>query len=446
MSKLCKGPKVGYYQADSSALISPIVKKIIMKKTFFIFMILPAILFIGESAYASRTSIDFRPGHIVTTGNDTVFGLIDINTSIIDRCVFRLTPDSGVTVYNPDEIREFRIDGAKYFVSNKITVNEEEKQLFLEYLLHGIVNLYFINIDNQDYYFVEKEGIIHPLSNERKTVTRPDISSTAPGEATLKTYQVRSAPYQGLLTWLFQDAPEVLPLVQNTQFNHRSLIKLTSDYHNMVCDDFDCIDFTRSTRLEMYISTKTGMTNAWFSFVGHDGAIHDMAMMAGFNIRLVHVQFPRGLSLLTGLDYARRLSFTGEVYSMRLGGKPWYLSDINYDVIKIPVIVQYNFGGGRVQPLASIGYNNLLLVNKDCNLLKPGYHPDDPPTHLYSGYSTYQMGLAAGFGLNYRLDYRRNIILKTDVEYMMPFIHSKEKLERQQTISSLLTLGYEIKL
>ena len=63
-----------------------------------------------------------------------------------------------------------------------------------------------------------------------------------------------------------------------------------------------------------------------------------------------------------------------------------------------------------------------------------------------SGFRGYQMGFNAGAGLNYRLDYRRNLYLRTDAELRMPFKHSKEKMEWQRTLAALLVFGYEFKL
>jgi hypothetical protein len=432
-----------------------------MKANFYVSLVL-LIFLTCEISRGSGSLIDFRPGYIVTSSYDTVNGLIDVNASLVDRCVFKLTPESGPTVYSPEEIREFRVHAAKYFVSNKITINEEEKQVFLEYLLHGIVNLYFINLDNQDYYFVEKDGIIHALSNERKTVTRTDIQAVNQNDQTLKTYQVRSAPYHGMLTWLFQDAPEVLPLVQNTQYNHRSLIKLTSEYHNLVCDDFDCIDFTSSTRMDVYISAGMGMANSWFAIESIDHFLHDISTMVSFRVRLAYVQFPSGLSLVTGMDYLSKRSFEENFTGPTSLRRRYYSNNLEvalgYNMLKIPIGVQYIKPGGKLQPIFYGGYTNIISFNRHYSArlrFDPSYdHGSVYYRSLPVEFHSYQPGLYAGLGINYRLDNRRSLYLKTDYEFMHQMrtgylvndIGFVEAGMGNRTNSHMLVFGYDVKL
>jgi hypothetical protein len=288
---------------------------------------------------------------------------------------------------------------------------------------------------------------LHFLSNELRTrIIDTQEEADRLGLRLGAEYAIRSAPYKGILTYLFQEAPGVAPEIQKTRFNHKSLIGLTSMYHDMVCDDFDCVDFTRSTRLQYFVSPKAGFAGLRLTMDGSDEYLNDMAGAIGVQLRIIHVQFPPGLSFVTGLDFGGRNSFGGELIIRRgYSGTATYNFDINYILFKIPVAFQYNFRTGRVQPTLSIGYNNLFLADRTGIVMRT-YQYYHSPQPLDSDFKFYQMGLNAGVGLNYSLDYNKSIFVRTDFEMRMPFKHSLDKIERQRTIAGLLMFGYEFRI
>lgn len=408
--------------------------------------ILMIFLALQASGHASSRG-DFRPGHLITINNDTIYGLIDQSGNITDRISFKESGSREVVRYAPSQIKELRMDDGKYYVSRRIERVGDEREVFLEYLLEGIVHLFYIRLDNSDHYFIEKEGMLTLLSNERRTYVadkdRHDLSSQGVREG--REYALRAAPYWGTLTYLFQEAPEIIPDIPNTSFNHRSLIDITSRYHDLVCDDFDCIDYTRFTRLEFYLSPRTGMTGSWFGLAGSADWLGAVSPMAGFQVRIVHVQSP-SWNLLTGIDYTASSSFSGDIHVKRgFRGTQTYDMKIDYQILRIPIVVQYNSGKGKIQPVAVLGFNNNILLNRSHQMtVKTIYEHNS--YNLDSEFKGYQMGFTAGAGLNYRLDYRRNLYLRSDAELRMPFKHSTDRMEKQRTLAAFLVFGYEFKL
>ena len=110
--------------------------------------------------------------------------------------------------------------------------------LFLEYLLKGSLNLYFlIDKENTIYYFIEKEGVLYELSNKEQL-------KHIEGE----TYHVKSNQYIRVLNYLIQESPTASSKVDRTRYNHKSLIQIAKDYHYDVCDSNECIIYTRNQK------------------------------------------------------------------------------------------------------------------------------------------------------------------------------------------------------
>jgi hypothetical protein len=175
-----------------------------------------------SSASASSRG-DFRPGYMVMVSNDTLYGLVDQSINIVDRVLFRETGSREVVRYTPAQVREIRMEPGKYYVSRTIEREGEETMLFLEYLLEGIVHLFYIKLDNADHYYIEKDGRLTLLSNERRTyIADGKVHNLhSPGVIEGREYALRTAPYWGTLTYLFKEAPEIFPDIPNTSFNHR---------------------------------------------------------------------------------------------------------------------------------------------------------------------------------------------------------------------------------
>ena len=81
-----------------------------------------------------------------------------------------------------------------------------------------------------DHYYLEKEGVLYPLTNEVNTV-----------EIDHKTFEKESKSYIVTMKYLMQDAYEIMDDIESTSFDHASIIKTTKKYHDLVCDDEKCV-------------------------------------------------------------------------------------------------------------------------------------------------------------------------------------------------------------
>lgn len=132
-------------------------------KRFFVFITFIAL--VGTSFSQS----DFQEGYYISWENDTVYGLIDnrSETRNSKQCSYKKDVSSDAVKLSPDDILAYRFIDGKYYISKKINTNIGEEQVFVEFLLNGITNLYFYNNYENYLYIIEtKEGKLVNLVNE----------------------------------------------------------------------------------------------------------------------------------------------------------------------------------------------------------------------------------------------------------------------------------------
>jgi hypothetical protein len=137
---------------------------------------------------------DYRHGYIITNSHDTIEGLIDygnINVSAY-YCFFKKDSNSIAVKYTPDEILRVNIPDSRLLVSKEIQFEDKTERLFLEYLVNGVIDLYFLREKSgKDYYFVEKNDQIFELSNYTRIINMDGIK-----------YEKESKQYIGALKYL----------------------------------------------------------------------------------------------------------------------------------------------------------------------------------------------------------------------------------------------------
>lgn len=168
------------------------------------------------------------------------------------KCLF-LQEGNGSLRFYPHDIQSYRFDGASLFVSRKIDLNGQGKDVFLEWLIKGKLNLYLYT-DSMGHirYFIEKEGDeLHELHNTKKEV-----------EFSSYTIIKDQKEYIKELIFLLQDTPDLFSEIQMSNFDFKSLIQIAKEYHNRVCTDEECIVFERPRRK---IVLTVGMIGEYFT-------------------------------------------------------------------------------------------------------------------------------------------------------------------------------------
>lgn len=130
----------------------------VMKYTFSKLFILLLFCFISIVNLVAQEN--FKPGYIITNSNDTIKGFISqLNKDAFTKCSFKKNLNEKSIDYLPGEIFAYRFQNdGKYFITKETTLSSGNKTIFLEYLIKGKANIYFMR-DNVDHYFIETDNV-----------------------------------------------------------------------------------------------------------------------------------------------------------------------------------------------------------------------------------------------------------------------------------------------
>lgn len=213
----------------------------------------------------AKAQDNFKPGFIITNKLDTLYGEVDIKASSFGECHFKKTSNTELKVYKPGEIHSYRIQDGRYYISMAVPLRNSNvivqdiafsikepngtisnvrykdsttttKTLFVEYLLNGIVKLYYVKDNHQDYYFV-----LTP-NNQLMELRKDQIETFHNGN--LYAVNERSS-YKGLLAFIMAEDPSLRKAIDRMLLEHRSLIDLGKKYHDFACKDGKCIAYQK---------------------------------------------------------------------------------------------------------------------------------------------------------------------------------------------------------
>jgi hypothetical protein len=383
----------------------------------------------------------FLPGYIITNDFDTLKGLINLNSNYENSrsCSFIGGDDQNPKTFSPDDIKGYRIENSRFYLAKDIKIDSIQRRVFLEYLVDGIVDLYYLKEPLEEYYFIEKDARLITLSNEETIVKVMMEDAEKPYE---RTFIKNSDQYKRILTYLFQDSPALKERINNTSFAYKPLIKITKDYHNSVCD-YGCIDFTKSTEQGLFIEPSAGMINAWMGLriKTSDSFAHDLKPYYGLQLRIKPFKGYSRLNLLLGANYSSN-SFQGDFNALYDDLFPIeYRIHTDYSLLRIPLGVDYSFTEGKLQPFISFVFNIIIILNPDYEVTRV-----DSGSKIETPFRTYQYGLSPGVGLKYIINKRFYLYQKNEFEYRIPSANFGWILDNHFVYSYLGSLGLGIKI
>ena len=278
-----------------------------------------------------NAQIDFRSGYIIMLNNDTVVGSLDYRGDKTMGEVCRFKTAEFEKAYSPNDILEYRFTGSKYFISKALN----GKNVFMEFLIQGKINIYYLRDTSGDHYYLEKDnsGIVEiPYEEGIK-------------EINYTRYFYEKKKYIGVLNYYMQDAPQFQKEIANMgKPEHKSLIKLAEDYHNLVCKDRACIIYEKKPELfKLNLEISGGLLN----YQKADNLVAWNYFQGGI---LAHIWMPR----VNENWYFR----TGLLLSTL------HTTDGNQVVYKIPLQLEYIYPKGTIRPLIAFGLD----------FYKPNYH------------------------------------------------------------------------
>ncbi len=362
---------------------------------------------------------NFQPGFIITNEFDTIRGLVDYRGDIRNSqiCVFKNDSSTEPSIYSPKDIKGYRIVDGKFYVSRIISKDSTEINLFLEYLVNGIADLYYYRDNNGDHYLVEKEGgKLVVLTNEKIKVY---------GE--YESYLRNSNRYIGILKATFSDCNDIMPQINKVRFTHNDLIKITSDYHEYVCEDDDeeCIIYQKELPLtKLSYGPILGFNYSNLRFVNTE-------LYSGFDFKS---DFSLSGGILLNILSPRineKISFQIETVMIKNYFYAFHKVedgfDIEYTDIHIHVSslnsllsLKYTFPKSKIKPFLSVGFaldfvidsDNCRIVEKEDESTVFQYEFNDIPL------SDLFWGTQMGIGISYNRGNSRTFFLQGFYEYI----------------------------
>ena len=312
------------------------------KSTLFIFVILLVI--------ESRGQTMFRQGYVITNENDTIHGFIDFRGDVRNakKCDFKTSQNSEVKEYTPFSIKGYRFNNGKYYISRRIKSGETEIEIFLEFLVRGISNLYYYADNMNFHYFIEKsDGQLIELTNEQKKVT---VDGT--------DYIHETKSYIGLLRYAFGDCPQIFPAINQAKLEDKSLIEITKKYHEIKCDGQKCIIYEKQLPvIKVTFGTYVSMNSSFLKIL--DNPVYEL-------VHLKMISYPSiGLMLNTSLPR------TNDKFSLQLAGElsknSFYGTGLSADrltfeevylkssLLKLKGGIKYTYPKGKIKPTFLLG-------------------------------------------------------------------------------------------
>ncbi len=353
-----------------------------------------------------KAQSDFRDGYIISNNNDTIQALIDYrgNKANARKCNYKLNTDSEILSFSPNEIKGYRFTNSKYYVTKTIDKENEPKQMFLEYLLNGIVDIYYYRDNSGEHYLIDNgNGKLLELKNEEK-VTMTDAQ-----------FVQNPKKYIGVLKYVFQESPSISQRVENLRLNHESLINIAHDYHVEVCGDEECIVYEKKIpKIKNTFGILLGLNGMSISQTG--GFSEDLYFMEdsqfGFNIYpSVGLFYKMNMPSINERLYFQceilysfvKLTTTNSYFDPTY--KVDYLNNIALKLNSIDSrgVIKYEFPKGKVRPTFQIGgfakYFFKTEYNRDLDITYTWIDSFLENQNYENPFSKFDYGIVCGIGV-----------------------------------------------
>lgn len=409
-------------------------------------------LFLIFSTVIINAQKNFKEGYIITNQGDTIRGLIDLKSDASNAqvCYFKTNEEATSQSYYPKDIASYRFDKeGKYYVSKEITIEKEDRLVFLEYLVQGTMDLYFYKEPSRyklDYYmFVNPSGETTVISKKQNQFDgkRDYVDDN----------------YKNMLTYIFREYPEMMNLVRNESerefvptklttsssnntisYNRESMINLVKNYHEKSCTTGeDCIVF-ENPYSKKYLKVEF-MPYIGIQYIEQEwaktGLINSKYLSPKIGAQL-HLSLPRSIPaflLFADVSLAQFKSKHGIPFSDAI----YYHFKYSTLIINGSLGIQYTYPKGNIRPFAQVGYGLSFFTSKST---KTSFEEEDQDKQgFYEKYTSdfhttenTMSGWLAGAGVNIMLPKKHAIVAQFSYENGK----NKEKLT-----SMIFKLGYK---
>ena len=263
--------------------------------------------------------------------------------------------------------------------------------MFLEFLIKGALNIYYLRDEKGDHYYIDKDSV--------KLIELPYEEGIKYVDDERVYYETKK--HIGILTYCTQDEPQLQSRIKGMHKpEHETLIDLAKAYNKAKCNTENCIIYEKPIPF-----TKVSIEPFW-------GLLKYKAIAKICN------------------------SFGGNVYLWlpRVNEK-WYLktgfecntlhsNPVNENIYKIPIQIQYMYSVYKIKPKISLGYNFWIIKQNNS---------------IANAFVSHTVSLTTG--CNYTWKKHLDISFNLNSEYV-PFFNSlTNKGEKFDIVSYSMTVG-----
>lgn len=393
---------------------------------------------------------DFRNGYIINNQNDTIIGLIDYkgNKASAHKCTFRKSIKADNQIFTPKQIKGYRFIDSKYYISKAVDLDNETKQIFLEYLIDGVVDIFYYR-DNGEHYLVSDDSDkLHELVSEEKEILTNG-----------KKYSKVSKKYLGVLKAAFKESPSINKRVDNISLTHKSLIKITRDYHTEVCSTEGCIIYEKKLpKIKNTFGVIIGMNSLSITESDKfDEVYHyymknlDFGIINYISVGIFYKVNLRFLNERTFIQYEgtySKLNLSASNSYTKIVGSMTYLDDItmSFNSFSNMAMIKYEFPKGKIRPTYQFGffYDRFLKPesNRNTDVLHSwgdiNYSNNYTTKSFIGPFKNFDFGVSLGVGV--KSFYMKDKELFLDLKYKRGF----GLADQLNTNTFLLNLGIQI--
>ncbi|MDR0863812.1 MAG: outer membrane beta-barrel protein [Candidatus Symbiothrix sp.] len=371
---------------------------------------------------------NYIEGYVITNKLDTVSGWIDFKTDKenFSQCKFKSSKEeSTAKTYLPGEIHGYRFkEVGKFYVSHKINIDAVEKEVFLEFLVNGTMNLYYYSQNDEPYYFFENE-------------TGDWVAVTKKPDKRITSYQsMEDNQYIGYLNYLFADYPSMKNDINKSKFERKSMIELTKEYHELSCTTGEpCIEFENNYK-EKFIN----LTFTVYAGITHSGYVSDYdelkkalgsdkfnctAPTAGIQLGVSNPRFSKTWSLLLDVSLANYKIEERKIKYSTYYEEKIRETNVDYTIkallfaAKLNIRYTYHNKSKFVPYIeGGIDFDNLFnrkdtysYIRLDNGKVMQNVKDDNYTYQALSSQEDRFLGYNAGIGLNYRTCKKQSVFL-----------------------------------
>lgn len=382
-------------------------------------------LFMCFIHFSFSANVEWLKGYIVTNESDTIHGQLAYRDGGGDwkECLFRLPDENEYKIYSPEQINAYGYDSGLIFISKEVKLFKVHQRLFVQPLLLGVMDLYYLDIKKcTEFPNGYSAYIIRNTSGEMMEMIDPSKSDKR---------DIVRRQNKAKLKYLFSGCPQLQEDIKKIDSDRYQWVALFQKYHDIICNESVCTYYEEKKMSSHWFLTPYFMGN--YNKVGFNNLVDENSFTPGVGIAV-----SRSISKFTD----RNLFHIGlELSGISISSGKKGTEQIDFSTLS--VINYYNYENRfifeKVAPLLEVGVFHGLQFARE-NRLESQL---DVPNEV--DYSDYFYGISFGAGIAFKSK-RTWVPVKLQYRYCFWGARSLEGVSLNKINGISLSVGYSFKL